>query len=127
MKRPIRESELAWETWLPGTKQEIRGKSLCDVGGRARVGVGLVELPPGSDTRPAHYHSLEEEHLYVLSGTAILRLRAEELELRQGDYVCFPAGQEIFHHLENRCDEPCRYLMIGERNPADRVVHEESR
>ena len=56
------------------TECEVRAKALSDVGGRAKVGVGLMELPPECDTKPAHWHSLEEEHLYVLSGRATLHL-----------------------------------------------------
>lgn len=47
--------------------------------------------------------------------------------MRTGSYVCFPAGQEVVHHLENRGDEPFRYLMIGERIESDRVFHEPER
>lgn len=123
MKPVLHEANLPWEIHAAGTAQELRGKALCDEGGRAKIGVGLLELPAGSDTRPAHYHSHEEEHLYALAGRAILLLGSDEIELQAGSYVCFPAGQEIFHHLENRSDAPFRYIMIGERIPADRVTH----
>ncbi len=124
VKRPVQEADLDWETWAAGTPQELRGKALCDVGGRAKLGVGLLELPPGCDTRPAHWHSLEEEHLFALAGRALLHLGSEQHELRPGSYVCFPAGQPLLHCLENPGDEPFRYLMLGERIPADRVTQE---
>jgi uncharacterized cupin superfamily protein len=123
-KRPVHEADLDWEVWAAGTRQEVRGKALCDAGGRAKLGVGLIELPPGCDTRPAHWHSLEEEHLYALAGRAVLHLGDERHELRAGSYVCFPAGQPLLHCLENVGAEPFRYLMIGERIAADRVTHE---
>ena len=123
MKRPLRADQLDWTIWYAGTRQEIRGAALCDVGGRAKVGVGVLELSPGCDTAPAHWHTHEEEHLYVLSGRLVLHLGDERFELEPGAYVCFPAGQEVFHKLENRGDQPARYLMIGERIEADRVVH----
>src|SRR5262245_14983496 len=123
-KRPVHEQDLGWETWAAGTRQEVRGKALCDRGGRAKVGVGLMELPAGCDTRPAHWHSDEEEHLYVLAGRAVLRLGPERHELRAGSYVCFPAGQPLMHCIENPGPEPFRYLMIGERIAGDRVTHE---
>jgi uncharacterized cupin superfamily protein len=125
MKTPVHESELDWEVWYAGTAREIRGKALCDQGGRAKVGVGVLELAPGSDTRPAHWHSREEEHLYVLSGEGTLHLGARTFALRPGSYVCFPAGQEEPHHLSNRGPAPLRYLMIGERIADDRVTHVE--
>jgi uncharacterized cupin superfamily protein len=121
MKKPVRESELAWEVHAAGTVQEVRFKALCDVGGRAKVGVALMELPPGCDTSPAHWHSLEEEHLYALAGSATLHLGRERIDLEPGSYVCFPAGQAVTHQLENTGGEPFRYLMIGERIAGDQV------
>jgi len=123
MKKPIHESEVAYETWYEGTDREVRGKPLCDVGGKAKVGVGLMELPPGSNTRPAHWHSQEEEHLYALSGNASLFLGAEEFPLVAGSYVCFPASQREPHYLANTSTEPFVYIMIGERIEDDEVTY----
>ncbi len=121
MKKPIREAELGWEVFAAGTREEVRFKALCDVGGRSKLGVAVMELPPNCDTAPAHWHSLEEEHLYVLAGRATLHLGAERIPLEPGSYVCFPAGQPVTHMLENSSGEPFRYLMIGERIPGDQV------
>lgn len=52
MKLPLHVSEIPGDTWYAGTDREIRGRALCDVGGRAKVGVGYLELPPGSHTGP---------------------------------------------------------------------------
>jgi uncharacterized cupin superfamily protein len=123
VKRPIHESAVSWQTWYTGTDREIRGKALCDVGGTARVGVGLLELPPGSHTRPGHHHSHEEEHLYALAGEANLHLGAQTFVLVAGSYVCFPAGQAVAHHLHNTGTQPFRYLMIGERIAEDEVTY----
>jgi uncharacterized cupin superfamily protein len=70
VKSPVRISEVRSEVCYEGTDRDIRGKVLCDVGGAAMVGVGCVELPSGSHTKPGHWHSKEKEHLYVLSGQA---------------------------------------------------------
>jgi len=121
MKLPLHESEVAFESWYEGTDREIHGKPLCDVGGKARVGVGLLKLPPGSNTKPAHWHSREEEHLYALSGQATLHLGARQFLLVAGCYVCFPAAQPEAHYLENTGSEPFSYIMIGERIEDDEV------
>lgn len=126
MKEPVHESAIAWEDWYEGTERHIRGKALCDVGGRARVGVGLLELLPGSNTKPAHFHSQEEEHLFVLAGEATLHLGGRVFHLRPGSYVCFPAAQPEFHFLENTGREAFRYLMIGERIASDKVFYDEA-
>jgi len=121
MKKPVHEIEHDWEIFAAGTAQEVRAKALSDVDGRAKIGVGLMELPAKCDTKPAHWHSLEEEHLYVLAGRATLHLGPQTFALRPGSYVCFPAGQAVTHYLENGFAEPFRYLMIGERIAGDEV------
>lgn len=121
MKRPLRIEDAPRETWYAGTDREIHGVALSDIGGRAKVGVGLLELPPGAHTRPAHYHTREEEHLYVLSGAGNLHLGDETFALAAGSYVCFPANQAAAHYIHNTGSEPLRYLMIGERLDDDVV------
>lgn len=124
MKTPFLEDDQAWEIWYEGTDREIRGKALSDNGGESKVGFGLLELLAGNNTGPAHYHLLEEEHLFVLSGTSTLYLGNEIFDLKPGSYVCFPAGQENLHHLVNSSNSPFRYIMVGERNVKDKVVYE---
>jgi len=123
MKKPVHYSDVPAESWYEGTDREIYGRPLCDIGGKAKVGVGFMTLPPGSNTKPAHWHSEEEEHLYALSGRSILFLGDERFELSQGCYVCFPAGQQVEHYLENTGDENFEYIIIGERVDGDVVTY----
>lgn len=81
MKPPIHESQVNAQVWYEGTDREIRGNALSDAGGKAKVGFGLMELPIGSNTKPGHWHSKEEEHLFALSGVATLHLGAESFRL----------------------------------------------
>jgi uncharacterized cupin superfamily protein len=123
MKTPVEETSLRGKIWYKGTDREILGKALCDVGGKSKIGVGLLELAPGCNTLPSHYHTHEEEHLFVLGGVAILHLGSETFELTPGSYIHFPAQQQAFHHLENNSAEPFCYIMIGERNSEDNVIY----
>ncbi len=123
VKRPTHVSELAFETWYEGTDREIRGKALGDFDGAAKVGVGLLELPPGSNTKPGHWHTKEEEHLYALSGRATLHLGGRTFELRPGSFVCFPAGQTEAHYIDNSGSEVFAYIIVGERIEDDEVVY----
>ena len=121
-KRPVQAIEVPADVWYAGTDREISGRALCDVGGAAKVGVGLMELRPGSNTKPGHWHSHEEEHLYGISGAAVLHLGPEQHHLQAGSYVCFPAGQPVAHYLENVFEQPFVYLIIGERLSQDTVT-----
>jgi uncharacterized cupin superfamily protein len=125
MKKPIHESEVDAQVWYQGTDRELHGKALCDVGGVSRIGFGIVELSPGCDTQPAHYHKHEEEHLYVLEGTGTLHLGDATHRLTKGSYVNFPAGQEVAHYVSNDSKKPLKYIMAGERIEDDKVVYPE--
>lgn len=122
-KKPIHDSEAEIQVWCQGTDRELYGRALCDVGGTSKIGFGIVELSPGCNTLPGHYHTKEEEHLYVLEGTGTLHLGNETYHLIKGSYVNFPAGQEVTHYLSNESDEPLIYIMVGERLEDDEVVY----
>jgi uncharacterized cupin superfamily protein len=123
MKLPVHFTDVAAQAWYVGTDREIRGRALSDAGGDAKIGFGYMELPPGSNTKPAHWHSLEEEHLYALAGEATLHLGETTYALRAGSYVCFPAGQRAAHYLDNTGRAPFVYLIVGERIADDKVTY----
>lgn len=114
------------ETFSQGARFGSSFRHLSSFGGGDHVGVALEELPQGRETNPSHYHMLEEEHVYILQGELTLKLGARRYFMRAGDYVCFPAGQKVGHSMFNHTGEPCRYLVIGERNPNDVIVYPES-
>lgn len=114
------------ETFSQGARFGSSFRHLSSFGGGDHVGVALEELPPGKETNPSHYHMLEEEHVYILAGTLTLKLGDRPYIMGAGDYVCFPAGQKVGHSMYNHTNEPCRYLIIGERNPNDVIVYPES-
>ena len=123
MKKPIHERDIQPTIWYEGTDRELHGIPLCDIGGHSKIGFGVCELAPACNTRPGHYHTLEEEHLYVLEGTGILHLGNQEFALSTGSYVHFPAGQQQAHYLSNNSGGWLRYIMVGERNSEDEVVY----
>ncbi|MGB5210078.1 MAG: cupin domain-containing protein [Gammaproteobacteria bacterium] len=123
---PFGTGEVPWEDYAHGERFGIRFKQVGEYGGGSHVGVCIEILEPGKQTCPEHYHMLEEEHVMILDGALTLRLGAREYPMRAGDYVCFPAGQRVGHTLINQGDAPCRYLIVGERNPNEVVVYPQS-
>ena len=121
--RPVSVSDVEEDVWYEGTDREIRGRALSDTFSSAAIGFGVLTLLSGSNTKPAHWHSHEEEHLYVLSGNLTLHLGDEVFLMRPGDYVRFPAGVTLPHWLENCSDDPVSYIMVGPRIDEDRVTH----
>jgi len=123
---PFHIDRVPTEEFSQGQRFASRFKQLGEFGGAAHVGVCMETLEPGKQACPAHYHMLEEEHLLILEGSLTLRLGDQTYELSAGHYACFPAGQKAAHALINQGAAPCRYLLIGERNPSDVIVYPDS-
>ncbi len=126
ISEPFTATDVPIEEFSQGERFGSSFRHLSSFGGGTHVGVALEELAPGKESNPSHYHMLEEEHAYVLEGSLTVRLGARSHVMKAGDYVCFPAGQKVGHSLFNHTDRPCRYLIIGERNPNDVIVYPES-
>ncbi len=94
-------------------------RALGDALGLANFGVNLVALGPGDWSSPRHWHSHEDEFIYVLEGELTLVTDAGEQRLTTGMAAGFPVGVEDGHHLVNRSDAPARYLEIGNRSLDD--------
>ena len=126
--KPIASNDVPWSEWSDVPRFAVRYKhlSLAALGETYHVGVALEELAPGKQSAPFHYHFLEEEHVYLLEGTLTVRIGAGTYEMKAGDYVCFPAGQRAGHCLINNSAAPCRYVIVGERNPNEVSVYPES-
>lgn len=123
---PFHLDDVPADEYSQGDRFGIRYRALGDYGGGSHVGVEVVDIAPGKQSYPAHYHMLEEEHLLILEGEVTLRLGDRSFALSPGSYVCFPAGQKAGHALVNEGTAPCRYLIVGERNPNEVVVYTDS-
>ena len=94
-------------------------KRLGDVAGLSQFGVNQVTLAPGAASALRHWHTHEDEFIYVLSGEVILRSEAGEQRLGPGMAAGFPAGDADGHQLINRSEQPAIYLEVGTRNPSE--------
>lgn len=82
--------------------------------GCQKLGASLYEVPPGSSSFPLHVHYANEELIVVLEGRPILRgLEDETRELAPGDVVACPVGPNGAHRIDNRGDEPVRFLVVS--------------
>jgi uncharacterized cupin superfamily protein len=83
-----------------------------EAGGRG-IGCSHFEVAPGKTAFPFHFHSSQEEALFILEGTGTVRIGKDTVEVRAGDYVAFPAGPDTAHALTNTGDAPLRYLALS--------------
>ena len=102
--------------------EPCRGRSwlrLGDAAALTQFGVNLVRLPPGAWSSQRHWHSHEDEFVYVLAGELVLVTDEGELLLAPGDCAGFPAGVRNGHCLQNRSANDAELLVVGSRNDLD--------
>src|SRR5262245_21364275 len=92
---------------------------LGDAGGLTTFGVNLMRLPPGAWSSQRHWHSLEDEFVFVLEGERTLVEDNGETLLRAGHCAAFPKDSPNGHHLINKSDSVAVCLESGSRAPED--------
>jgi uncharacterized cupin superfamily protein len=92
---------------------------LGDAGRLTDFGVNLMHLPPGNWSSQRHWHSHEDEFVYVLEGELTLVEDGGETVLCAGDCAAFPKGSGNGHHMINKSGATAVYLEVGTRSPAD--------
>jgi uncharacterized cupin superfamily protein len=95
---------------------------LGDAGGLKDFGVNLMRLPPGNWSSQRHWHSHEDEFVYVLEGELTLVEDGGETLLRAGDCTAFAKNSGNGHHLINKSNTLAVYLEVGSRNPDDVIT-----
>lgn len=101
--------------------REKRG--LGDALGLTKIGVNLSTLMPGKESSMRHYHTREDEMVFMVEGEVVLITDEGEQVLTAGQCAGFPAGSSNGHHLVNRSDKPARYLEISNRDPQDSAAY----
>ena len=98
-------------------------RALGDALGLTKIGINLTTLPPGKESSMRHFHTREDEFVFVVEGEVVLRTDEGEQLLTAGTCAGFPAGAKNGHQLVNRSDRPARYLEISNRDPEDRAEY----
>jgi uncharacterized cupin superfamily protein len=98
-------------------------KRLGDVAGLTQFGVNLLRLPPGEWSSQRHWHTGEDEFVFVVAGEVVLVTNEGEEVLRAGDCAGFKANDPNGHHLQNRSREDAVLLEVGSRSERDGVTY----
>ena len=101
-------------------------RKLGDACGLTRIGINLTTLHPGTVSSMRHWHSHEDEFVFVLEGEVILKTDAGEQTLTPGMCAGFVAGIANGHQLLNRSARPAKYLEISNRDPQDAAEYSEA-
>jgi uncharacterized cupin superfamily protein len=94
-------------------------RRLGDAAGLTQFGVNLLRLDPGVWSSQRHWHTHEDEFLYVLEGEVVLVTDTGEEVLRPGDCAGFKAGVRDGHCLQNRSAQAAQILVVGSRSDED--------
>ena len=91
--------------------------------GLENFGVNITRIIPGGQSSSRHWHSRQDEFVYVMAGDVVLETNAGEQPLSPGMCVGFPAGAENGHRFVNRGAGDVLLLVVGDRTSNDEVTY----
>jgi uncharacterized cupin superfamily protein len=107
-------------------KAAVAGRAkrrLGDALGLTIFGVNLTTIAPGAQSALRHWHSAQDEFIYMVEGELVLVTDEGEQVLKPGMCAGFPAGKANAHHLINRTTRDAVYLEVGDRSKDDSVTY----
>ena len=118
----VNESDLDWKEY-DNEETTFRRKELSNAVDADQLGCSLYELPPGQKSWPYHYHTANEEAIYVLSGEGQVRTPEGEQSVSEGTFLSFPADESGGHRVINDSDGVLRYLAVSTMNEPDVTLY----
>lgn len=118
---PVRQGVGYPAPFAAASAHRLRQK-LGEAGGIGQFGVNLTRLPAGEWSSQRHWHSREDEFVFLIEGEVVLVEDGSETVLRAGDAAAFPMNTGNGHHMINRSDRDAVYLEIGGRDPDDVIT-----
>ncbi|MGB8700857.1 MAG: cupin domain-containing protein [Thermosynechococcaceae cyanobacterium] len=119
---PKRTTTVYPEPFKPRVAGRIK-QALGNAAGLKNFGVNLVTLEPGSCSALRHWHTLQDEFVYIIEGEVSLVTDAGTQILTPGMMAGFPAGEANGHHLVNTSNARVIYLEVGDRTPNDQATY----
>ena len=108
-------------------RHNMRLRQLGKPAGSIALGATLTEVAPGGISFPRHAHYVNEEAIYVLSGSGEARIGDARVPVRPGDWIALPTGPEHAHQMVNvSAAEPLVYLCISTMRGAEIVEYPDS-
>ncbi|MCA9562777.1 MAG: methyltransferase domain-containing protein, partial [Myxococcales bacterium] len=106
--------------------QGVRQQLGAATGGE-KLGCSRFVLWPGEPAYPRHFHTANEEAVFVLSGQLEVRCGAETYLLSAGDYVTFNAGPSHAHSCRCASQEPVDFLCLSTMIHPEVAVYPDSK
>ena len=110
---------------VAGSNEPNQTLWISEAGGLTQFGAFIEVLQPGCRSSIKHWHSAEDEMVYVLAGEITVVEGTSETIVRAGSAATFRAGIQVGHCLENRSSSETRCLVMGTRAPVDQITYPE--
>jgi uncharacterized cupin superfamily protein len=107
--------EMKWTEMGHGERFFHRRKTLTPMGEPyiPKLGISLYKLETGKRAFPFHTHFANDEAILITKGAGTLRYGAEEMTLKEGDYIHLPASSGIAHQVINTSDADLEYFCLS--------------
>lgn len=92
-----------------------------------QIGCSHFEQPPGKTAFPRHWHSANEEALYILEGEGTVHIGDARVTVRAGDFVSFPVGPAHAHLIVNTGTATLKYLALSTLKTPEVVGYPDSK
>ena len=109
--------------FLEEESDSVRTLWISEAGKLTQFGSFIEILQPGAYSSIKHWHSAEDEMVYVLDGYVTLIEGDTETVLKPGDAATFSKNVAVGHTLHNRSALPTKCLVVGTRAPLDRITY----
>ena len=110
---------------VQGSTEPNRTLWISEAGELTQFGAFIEVLQPGCRSSIKHWHSSEDEMVYVLAGEITVIEGTSETLMHAGCTATFKAGVQVGHYLENRSAGETRCLVVGTRAPVDQITYPE--
>ncbi|WP_320054466.1 cupin domain-containing protein [uncultured Acetobacteroides sp.] len=98
-------------------------KPIIPHGTANKCNASFIEVEPGNYAFGYHYHEVNEEVFYIISGTGIVRTVKGDVTVKAGEAIAFPTGEEGAHVIRNGSDtEKLVYVDFGSASLPE-IVH----
>jgi len=88
-----------------------------------KMHIDFVEVEPKETAYGYHWHEVNEEAFYIISGTGVVKTNKGNIDVKSGDLIAFPSGEDGTHVISNTSNtEKLVYLDFG-RNESCEIVH----
>ncbi len=85
--------------------------------------VAIYEIPPKKANYPYHYHRVNTEAFYILSGQGVLKTKKGDKKIQTGDIIVCPPCEAGAHKIINTSEsEPLKYIDFDTSNSPD-IIH----